>query len=274
LIQHRAGGGATDSLMPISLMGWLDRAVWQFAIGRHTLAIAVLSIAWLVQALLRRFTGSADRLAGLLLAWAMVHVLVGRQGVYQHEWWWWPLTPGVVIASALAIDQILTALQTRGRFPVLLTNAAATLSIVAFAAWNVRAVLVELNHPPTISATPLNYTPAEFGQFIRQHVPPDAAVMLAESDSSLALWYYADRAMKRHVWDPPTLQTRLADGSADLSFDVAQPWNGKVTSIIVPRAYAIPSVQPLLTWLDERYPRTDAEKFIHYDLTHPRMTTP
>ena len=73
----------------------------------------------------------------LLLAWGLLHVLVGRQGVYNHEWWWWPLTPGIAAASALACNGVATAVDRGGsrRAP----HVAVAMLIVAFALWTTRS---------------------------------------------------------------------------------------------------------------------------------------
>ena len=62
--------------------------------------------------------------------------------------------------------------------------------LIVFAVRNGRSVAIELAHPHPISHNALNYSPAEIGAAIREAAPPNSAVMLAESDDSLPLWFY------------------------------------------------------------------------------------
>ncbi len=268
LVRHRALSNASDTTsQQFGAREWLYHAVWLFAVGRHTLLVAALALAWLPLAAWRRFRGRADRLTSLLLAWAMVHVLVGRQGVYQHEWWWWwPLTPGSVIATALVIEQVLCWLEERARCARSAVNLTVSALVIAFAAWNVRAALIDISTLPRMSPDSLDYTTAELGQTIRQHVTPDAAVLLAESDTSLPLWYCADRAIKRPVWDQQMLTERLADQTVELPFETPQPWHGRVDALVLPRAYLSKGLESFAGYLDARYKRQRNDKFLIYEL--------
>lgn len=263
LLKHRAFSSTGDESGHFTPWSWMCRA-WEYGVGGQTAIVILLALLWLLTAAWRNFSGQTDRLAGLLLAWAVVHIVVGRQGVYQHEWWWWPLTPGAVIAAALASQRLLSLLQKQTSH--IIVNLLAGILLTAFAGWNVRTVAVEQATVPPIAQGSLNYTPQELGQLIRQCVKPDAAVMLAESDRSLALWYYADRAMKRWVWEATSFQRRLDDQIVDLCFDIPQPWPGPVDAMIIPRAYLAKGLQPFVSYLDARYPRIQTDKFIIYDL--------
>jgi 4-amino-4-deoxy-L-arabinose transferase-like glycosyltransferase len=263
LLQHRAGQ-LTDSRKSFSWNDWLKRAIWQLAIGQHTLVVISLAFLWLPLAIARRFTHGTDRFTALLLAWGILHVIVGRQGVYQHEWWWWPMTPGIVIAAALVIDEFFKPLE-RKRFA-----AAALIALfIVFAIVNTRTALAELNESETMApdAPQLDYTAQEIGQLIRDNASPDQAVMLAESDQSLALWYYADRAIVRFIWDPVKFQTRLNDARVYLPFDIHETWPGRRAAIIIPKAYIPHGLQPLIDYLDANYPRRDTRAFIIYTLS-------
>ncbi|WP_428938617.1 ArnT family glycosyltransferase [Fontivita pretiosa] len=263
LLKRRALSNVADTAHQFGFTDWLVHAVWGFAVARHTIPITLLAILWLVMAVVRRFGSPGDRFVGLLLAWAGLHVLVGRQGVYQHEWWWWPLTPVLVAAAALALDRILIGIQTR--LPPQVANVMVGVAVVALGVWNGVRAVDELCNPPPIMPGPYNYSPKELGELIRESAPPDAAVLLAESDNSLPLWYYADRALKRHVWTPESLKSRLIDQSVDLCFEVPQPWPGRATALIIPRAY-LPTLQALASDADQHYARHETDRFVVYEL--------
>jgi hypothetical protein len=58
----------------------------------------------------------------------------------------------------------------------------------------------------------------------------------------------------------------LTDGIVEAPFDHPQPWSGPVAAMIVPKAYLPMIVPGLIEYLDARYPRHDAGKFLVYDL--------
>jgi hypothetical protein len=116
---------------------------------------------------------------------------------------------------------------------------------------------------------PLNYTTAEFGQVIRKHVRLEDGAMLAENDLSLPLWHYADRAIKKRIWDPTAFEGRLHDQRADLCFEISERWRGKVSAVLIPRAYLGKGLEPLAAYLDSRYARHDEQNFVVFDLTKP-----
>lgn len=267
-VERRALSGAGDGEDPFTLANWLHRAVVLNVFGRQTPIVAGLALIWLALARARRWTHPADRIATLLLAWAGIHILIGRQGVYQHEWWWWPLTPGLILAAALAADELLLMLQRR--WSPRSVNILASAALAAFATVNTYRALREIAQPTRIDAGPLNYSLVELGQVIRESSTPDEGVMLAESDESLALWYYADRPLKRRIWSLRSFERRLDDGYADLSFDAYRKWSGHVGAMIVPKVYISPSLRPLVDGLDARYRRRETDKFLVYDVRNPK----
>jgi 4-amino-4-deoxy-L-arabinose transferase-like glycosyltransferase len=262
VLQRRAGKLA-DTHVHFTFSQWIDRAIFQLAIGQHTLIVIFLAFLWLPLASLRRFRGGADRLTTLLLAWGILHALVGRQGVYQHEWWWWPITPGIVIAAALAIDGIIMRVKQQRIVAV-----AIVALLIVFAIFNTRAAIALLNQSITMSLLDpkLDYSAQELGQLIRENSSPDQAVMLAESDESLTLWYYADRALVRWIWTPAKFQSRLDDDTVFLPFDIHETWRSRRAAMIIPKAYIPHGLQLLVDYLDTKYPHRDTAAFIIYVL--------
>jgi hypothetical protein len=104
------------------------------------------------------------------------------------------------------------------------------------------------------------------GDAIRAAAPSNHAVMLAESDEALGLWFYADRPIKKNVWDPMTFEQRLHDAHCELQFQLTEPWSQQPAAMIVPKAYLSPNLQPLVDYLDARYPKRETDKFITYAL--------
>jgi hypothetical protein len=134
---------------------------------------------------------------------------------------------------------------------------------------NFVAVGRELAHPyPILANSRLDYSVMEMGAAIRAAAPPNEAVMLAESDETLALWFYADRPIKRDVWDPYTFEQRIHDGVADLQFGLTEPWTKQPAAVIVPKAYMSPKLEPFVSYLKARYPMRESPKFLSFDLSH------
>ncbi|HMB96261.1 MAG TPA: glycosyltransferase family 39 protein, partial [Tepidisphaeraceae bacterium] len=264
----RRTSSVSDAYSSFSLRDWFIRAIWQLAIGEHTLIVVALAILWIPLAVSRSFLHRADRLTALLLSWGILHALIGRQGVYQHQWWWWPMTPGIVIAAALSIESILSRLEQKQIVKSTTLNMGMFCLLILFTTFNAPAAVKELKHSEPMSPDDpkLDYSAAEIGQLIRNSAAPDQAVMLAESDMSLSLWYYADRGIKRWIWTPSKFIDRLDDGFVYLPYDSHQPWHGRCAAIIIPKAYIPHGLQPLVDYLDAHYPRHETETFIIYVL--------
>jgi hypothetical protein len=271
LVVRRTLSNVADSQARITLGSWLRDALLEHGVLRHGWAMSFFALGWVVMALRRRIrsaavagegesTGHPDRLIGLLLAWAALHVLVGRQGVLVHEWWWWPLTPALAMAAGVFLDRAISVVQ-RSRpwwgyvLPVYVL-------LVATAVLNVFNVSDELAHPHQIVFSNLNYDITEIGQTIRDAAPPGTAVMLAESDDSLSLWFYGDRPLRRNVWSEWDVTQCLSDGTFDIPFGRTQRFDGSVAAVIVPKAYLSRKLDPLLAYLRARANERETEKFL------------
>jgi len=95
-------------------------------------------------------------------------------------------------------------------------------------------------------------------------------VVVTETDFSLSLWYYADRAMKLFVWRSDTFEERMHDSLVNLNFDVKQPWPPLPRAVVIPKNHLerfSDILKPLLAHLDAKGTRREAGKFVVYELT-------
>ncbi len=216
----------------------------------------------------REASENANSLVWLMLAWAVVHVVVGRQGVFVHEWWWWPLAPGAVMAAALMLEELLQSQYMRPMRSAIAISILA-IALLAFGMVNASVVHAKLSRPSVIVQNDLNYSLPELGDAIRAAAPLNGCVMLAESDETLGLWFYADRPIKRFVWYPEKFEERLSDPWSDLPFGLFQKWTDPPVAMILPKAF-VSAVPKLKDYLDGNFPSTETTKFISYDLTRPK----
>jgi len=250
---------------PFTASEWL-RTAWYFNRHCHTVPIMAAAVAWVIMSATaagRRQRG-ADA-ARLLLAWGMLHVLIGRQGVYNHEWWWWPLTPGLALAAALCFELIVAGAERRTgtRAP----SAALVLAIGVFAVWTTAREYRELYPPPQPDA----FTTLEIGAAIQAAAPgPNDLVMLAWSGEDPELWFYGDRPLRANIWSVDDFTERLAAADADLAFGYPQPWPARAAGFVLP-VITIATLPDLHAYVAARYrrvavPPAIAAKFEVFDL--------
>ncbi len=268
LVQKRAFSSVTDAKVTFSIADWLGGAVLGHAVNRHTWPVMILAVGWVVWAASRwRKPVPGASVAGILLGWAFLHILIGRQGVLVHDWWWWPLTPGVAVAAGLMIDSLFRFIDRRADAELFTASLVGLLAI--FAGWTTWAAFSELDSPARIAQNEWNYSIVEIGKIIRDSAPPNSVVLLAESDQTLSLWYYADRPLRYQIWDLPTLNRRLEDGSSDLCFNLTEQHFGRGAILVLPKAY-LGNLASLTEELKSRYPSRDAGKFLVFDLSTSR----
>jgi hypothetical protein len=266
--------GATPS-QRISLLAWLRQA-WTYNHEHHTIPVLILSFLWLVFTLSRcaglRRAQSSRRGQGegfssrretpnretkidsaptiFLLSFAVIHLLIGRQGSYSHSWWWWPLTPFLALSSALAIPEIIHRFPARTKIPA---HILAILLLCLFAFVNLKKTLPELTDPAFTSANE-PYDGPTLAAAVRFASPdPNTPVILVSADSHPSLWYYADRPIKFNIWSVAQFQQSLTEDTADLPFYFQQTCPARPTAIIVPKLYAN-AAKDLLEYLRAHYP--------------------
>ena len=263
LFLHRSAIGSAS----FSATQWWSTAV-TFNRHLHTLPVLVLSGAWLL-------TTARSRVGRILLAWGILHVAIGRQGVFNHEWWWWPLTPGLAVTAALFLESLIPS---RVRFagpglPVHASVAApglrvlVVLALVAFAIWTSVSTFKELFPDRTGE----RFTTRELGEAIRAAAPTRSDLaLLVWSGFDPQIWFYGDRAVRTNIWSVADLERRLHEQTADLMFGFQQPWTGPPAGVVFP-VYFREEMQELRDFLHRRYRRMPlasplGEKFDVYDL--------
>jgi hypothetical protein len=256
LVLHRSAISTTSSF---SAGQWWSTAL-AFNRHLHTLPVILLSGLWLAACA----RTSQARVAGILIAWGLLHVVIGRQGVFNHEWWWWPLTPGLAVTAALMIESLIVALERR---PSVVANAIATCAIVVFAIWTSAVSWHELFPNPAGRA----FTTRDLGRAIRSAAPgPSDLALLAWSGFDPQIWFYSDRAVRADVWSVADLERRLREPTADLLFGFDQPWTGPATGLVFPLQLR-DDFKELRTFLREHYrivpaPDDVTAQFEVYDL--------
>ncbi len=276
---RRSIGGEDDQHRPFSWGSWLIDA------SRHGLwgisvVVAVLTGIWVLMVGVDwRRCSRLITMTRLLLAFALLHVLVGRQGVLVHDWWWWPVVPGICIAAALGIERLIAWI-TPDHKPIARGLRVVTIvGVAGLCAWHGWRMLRWFGDPQTIYGGNPSYTVVELGQAIQAAAAPDHCVMLVDHDPLPYVWYYGDRPIMMDVWDLETFEARRRSGLADLPFGYAQPWTPPPAGIVIPRVY-LPHVAPLAAYLEQTYARIElpeelAEKFIVYSLSssQPQVTS-
>jgi hypothetical protein len=262
LVKGRAAVGVKT---PFTAREWL-RIAWLFNVHFHTGPLIAAAVLWLIVYGVRvRQVQPGATVARLLLAWGALHVLIGRQGVYNHEWWWWPLTPGIAVASGLLVDGMLATFERRKA--TLLSPIVAGMAIAMFAGWTAHRAYGELY--PSHQDDP--FTTLELGRAIQAAAPgPNDLAMLAWSGDDPELWFYGDRALRGDIWTTDDFTARQSGPFADLVFSDLQPWPAPASGLVFP-ALCRRWLPGLHEYLAARYPRVPlpqdlAEKFEVFDL--------
>jgi hypothetical protein len=269
-VQRRSNAGQGDRGVVTAAM-WLA-GIWRHNLARHTIVVLLLAFAWLVVFGFRRGVNPAATLVRLLLGWAGLHILIGRQGVYVHDWWWWPLTPGLALMAGLLIDELTggAAIERRRR-----VGAARVVLYVGFSAWTC-ATSLRRYFSDRYTRGGVSFSTTEFGQAIRMASPGDrnAPVLIAYNDTyDLPLWYYGDRPLRFNVWDPYTLEQTIHAKANTLPFGYEQAdWPVSPAGFVFPKEF-IPSAAGFVDYLRAHYPQRETRRFLIFDLAHPMVGT-
>jgi hypothetical protein len=203
----------------------------------HTLPLVAGAAIWAATFGVRRRPPSGATVARLLLAWAAVYALIGGKALYDHEWAWCVLTPGIVVAAALLLD--------------VLPGVVIALAVLAFAAWTTFTTFRSFY--PAERDRP--FTPMQMAAAVEVAAPDGRDVALIVGDDTQAqLWFYGDRLLRSGIWSVEDFQCRLDDRTVDLpyNFDV-QPWAARATGVVFPKIWSR-TFADLHAYLRARYP--------------------
>jgi 4-amino-4-deoxy-L-arabinose transferase-like glycosyltransferase len=246
---------------PLTVRGWVATAL-AYNRARHTLPLLIASGVWVIaRGFPRHRTQPGATAARLLIAWGLLHVLIGRHGVFEHEWWWSPLTPGIAISAALILDS----------WNAWAANGVAAASVVVFACWTTTSAYRELY--PAMRDEP--YTTVEMGEAIRAAAPrPNDVALVVGADFSPQWWFYGDRLLRLNIWSIEDFERRLHDDTAEVTYGFEQPSHAAGTGMVLPRVWAR-DLPDLRAYLEERYasiplPPNLAGKFEVFDLRRAR----
>jgi hypothetical protein len=268
LVAHRSAIGEAASF---TAREWLSTA-WTYNWRLHTVPVLAASAVWLLTSQWRHTSDDRVRtFARIVMAWGVLHVAVGREGVFTHRWWWWPLTPGLAVTAALAFEQLLVT--TRSWRVGHAASPAAALLVAGFGAWTVTTAYRELTPPASTTLTT-----EDLGLAIQAAAPHSNDVaLLVWSGSDPQVWFYGDRPVRANIWSVDDLERRLHGDTVDLVFDDAQPWNAPATGLVFPLVFS--DLQQLHAYLMQTYrtvslPDRLADKFDVFDVRQPIVPTP
>lgn len=274
LVERRTIQNETDAHSTFTWMHWISGALIHHNLRRHTLPVCILALAGIATFIWRR-NESAPRFLRLLLAWAALHVLVGRQGTFQHEWWWWPLTPGLAISAGMMLDWLCARFERRWPAAQPIASAIAAALLIALATWTTLNTIGSFDRYISLTGD-FPYSARELGQAIRSAAPANASVLLAEDDDALALWYYADRPIVQNVWQIETVDQQRRDPRwATLPWGFREPWPFPPAALVMPRVYLNnPSLRELDGQLRDRFAVRQTPQFLIFNLSGAKQEGP
>lgn len=259
---NRTTQGSTDDEVPFTAATWFA-GVWRYHLDLHTLPLLIAAGVGAATALFCRPHRGPLVLVALLWGWAAVHGLVGRQGVLNHAWWWWPATPALCV-SAGVLAGVIADYSRRGGGVALLMTAAVC------AGWTI----TELRHqrsPAWTRGGITAYSVRELGETIRRYTPPGASAAFFDDEPQPYLFWYADRPVHARIWTRDDLDRVRAVPAppAYLFYSFVQPAPGPVATYIFPKIYE-PHGGEILPYLREHHTPQDAGPFWVFDLTTRR----
>jgi 4-amino-4-deoxy-L-arabinose transferase-like glycosyltransferase len=210
----------------------------------HTVPLLLLATAWLI-GLSWRSQSLGNKVPRILLVWGVAHVLLGREGTYTHDWWWWPLTPGLATAAGFSLDWLVR--QTQRSLNLIASNAIFASALFVFAVWTTQSTYAKL-HPD--NARP--FTAEELGEAIRAAAPnPDDVALLVWNNNSQD-FFYGNRPLRTGIWSVDDLQHRLCSHTVDLPFGYEQMWNAPAKGIVFPLVF-LQDYHEILDYLQLHY---------------------
>ena len=243
--------------------GWFRQVVGWEIFALHTPVLPVLSLVFLGGVAARAgHLGATALLPHVLplLLWsaAVLHLVVGRQGVLQ-VWWAVLVTAPLALTAALAIDRLIRHVSERTQHASSWVFAA----LAVFVACAIPIARVEMKE--WAPADRLGYELHELGAVIRSVSSPTQGVLTSDYFSEPALWFYARRQIRTKVVHQEHLDAFLQAGWYELPSGYVQPTGPPPTWMVMAPSHR-DEFMPLARELDRRFPRRDVNGFSVYQL--------
>jgi hypothetical protein len=254
LIQRRVAGESDRTGITIGVGETLEMLVRHVA-RLHSYPVAALALGYLVLVGVKIARRSWKTLAAhdaplILLGWSLLHLIIGRQGNYQHAWWAAVVTPALACSAALIIE----AARKRRAVEMALVIAAPIFAGLSTGAAD-RFRSEQFNDYQS-----RGYTLHDLGRVIRKvSKEPTEGVLTSDwSDDSTwlsepPLWWYGDRQIRNAIINPEDLEWALEEGPYPLCYDYWQESGPAPSWFILPGPHhaALPR---LAAELDKRFP--------------------
>ena len=276
-LAHRSLGNPDFSSRPLTVGLWISWVIFHTHGLLHTWPILVFAGLYVLVSGQRVVTRQWDHLPNhraplLVFLWGALHVGIGLQGNFQHEWSNVLMTPGLAVAAALGIEIVLGAIRDELRRPALQL---ATLGLICFLTYSAAAT-VRYIKAQYHGAEYYDYTLKELGTTIRGISREEDGVLTSDVNdwtrmiAEPPLWYYADRQLRPAVTTVEQLNQSLCSGPYILFYGYVQPEGP------APRWFVMPSshrelLKPLGAALDARFQSRQAIGFVVYELNSPRV---
>ena len=136
LLFHRASSYASDSdlTQTFTMIQWFNKISLNMR-EHYTLPILILSSIWFVifiTKLIKKQNFAHDLVVIILLLFGLIHIFLGRQGAWVHEYWSALLIPSLAISAALPLDKFYNFIFTPGRKYVLYLRSGFYLLLLIF----------------------------------------------------------------------------------------------------------------------------------------------
>ncbi len=264
LVRNRAFSFRADDGRVFDLIGWMRLVVGTYLLNLCTPVVLVAVAWWLVTrlpALVRhRLRG---RVALLLLLFGIMHLVIGFQGAYQHEFWAHYLRAGVPLVCALVIERI------RRRLPPAASRVPLVACVVAaIVVPGLMGTLWLARHPLSERMIGEAYTPSDLARAIRACTPEGSGALTSDWYGESATFYYAQRPLGIAVLDVPTLEDRLQSPRWDVPGGDGRTY---VAASAVPSCFVLPRSHEqlfpaLVAWLRAEFPERRDGPFEVFDL--------
>ena len=264
-LAHRTFDLRTDGARGhIGLVQWVDRVILQHQWDLHTPLVLGLVVIYGLATLRRLTTRQWATLRRhdvvlLMLGWAVLHLLIGMQGNYQHEWWSVILTPGLAMAAGLVVAEIIAALP-RPVLPPLPSATIAAIAVLAFAVPSARIAKRYTMREFNDRGGWKGYSLRDLGTTIRQISADDEGVLTSDytdwtsMTAEPGLWWYADRQLRPGITNIERFRANLGAGAYPIYYGWVQPAGPRPRWFVIPeptRSWAY--LKPLATELDATY---------------------